>query len=325
MMHHALRVAHCEIPRDAFDAIAKLQLLHLQSIYIVSRCRELGRELLHPSDQQCVFVLPLLMFLAHQILRPPHQSLLRLVNRLFPVTQLCGNCLQRFLETCVLVLFHLIKRCMFAIPSARGHFWSPTDYKMYKQARRVAADYCRGDPNGEFMYIPNRKAHPNTRTNMKERDGLDIWWTSDDAVNEDDQLTKAMAASKESYDIEIAKQKSIRLAEREALEKAIENSLSDLTEMLEHVQLEGRKMEKIEIKKRAGRAADVALEAASNAKAAMEAVTRCWRPQESNYCGWHAVDVVLCVLGNSRHLTRKEFETEMMPSESEGWDVVTGG
>ena len=58
-------------------------------------------------------------------------------------------------------------------------------------------------------------------------------------------------------------------------------------------------------------------------KVAMEAVKRCWRQQKSNYCGWHAVDVVLCVLGKGG-ITHDDFKTMMIPlhtSELDGVDL----
>ena len=104
----------------------------------------------------------------------------------------------------------------------------------------------------------------------------------------------------ESAELEAVIQESIRFAEREALG-------NDITDIISIVK------PKLTLTATLRERASKALEAGNDAKAAMQAVSRCWRPQQSNYCGWHAVDVVLCVLGLNPHISRGDFETQMMP------------
>lgn len=73
------------------------------------------------------------------------------------------------------------------------------------------------------------------------------------------------------------------------------------------------------------KAVQLAMATREDTQAVMAAVDRCWREQEENYCGWHAVSVVLCVLELKENLTKSEFDKlrkfEITYDPSDGYTV----
>lgn len=121
-----------------------------------------------------------------------------------------------------------------------------------------------------------------------------------------ERLAEAEADERFQADLQAAIEESTRAARRDA----VSNELEKLERKIKRIKaqsVDDADAATADVRT-AARAFDRAVaDADADIRNVMEFVHGCWRRQQGNLCGWHAIDIVLCALGVRDALTHDEF------------------